>query len=93
MIKHKGQVLDLVRSNPFYTAQRQIIILGTFEADAKTANLADQISSINSEMRDEILRQKKLRVPIGLKMRFGSSILCIQLVLVAVEQLQSAIFV
>ena len=85
-------MLDLLRSNLFYAAQRQIIILRTFEPDAETTDPADQIGPVNAEVGDEVLRQKKLWVPIGFKIRLGPSILCIELILVTVEQLQIADF-
>ena len=88
-----GQMLDLLRSDLFYATQRQIIILRAFKADAKTAHAADQIGSVNAEVRDEVLRQKKLWVPIGFEIWIGTPTLRIELVLVAVEQLQFRIFV
>src|SRR6266700_7558344 len=92
VIKHPRQMLNLLRSNLFYAAQRQIIILRAFEPDAETTEPTDQVGSVNAEMRNEILRQKQLRVPIRLKIRLRPSILCIELILVAVEQLQIAVF-
>src|SRR6476660_3935394 len=86
-------MLDLRGLDLFDAAQSQIIILRTFEPDAKTTNLADQISSINAEVGDEILRQKKLGIPIGFKMRFEPSISFVKLVLITVEQLQVTILV
>src|SRR3954447_12793080 len=88
MIKHPWQMFDLLRSNLFDAAQRQIIILRSFEPDAKTSDTTDQIGSINSEVRNEVLRQKELRVPIGFKIRLRPSIVFVELILVAVKQLQ-----
>ena len=86
-------MFDLLRSNLFYAAQRQIIILRTFEPDAKTTDTMDQIGSVNTEMGDEVLRQKELWVPIGFKIRLRASIVFFELILVAVEELQVAILV
>jgi hypothetical protein len=71
-------MFDLLRSNLFYAAQRQIIILRTFEPDAKTTDTMDQIGSVNTEMGDEVLRQKKLWVPIGFKIRLSASIVVLR---------------
>ena len=86
-------MFDVLRSNLFYATQRQIIILRTFEPNAKTANLPDQLGPKNVEMGHEVLRQKEFWVPIGFKIRFKPSILCIKLVFVAVEQLQIGILI
>src|SRR6266446_8201489 len=84
VIKDPRQMFDLLRSNLFYAAQRQIIILRTFEPDSKTTDTTHQIGSVNTEMRDEILRQKELWVPIGFKIRVRASIAFLELILVAV---------
>src|SRR5262245_13327413 len=72
MIKHPGQMPDLPGANLFHAAQRQIVILRAFKADAKPAYAADQVSSVNAEVRHEVLRQKKLGVPIGFEIWIGT---------------------
>src|SRR5262249_11400428 len=93
MIKHPWQMHDLLRLNLFNATQRQVVVLRAFKAAAKTAYTSDQLGSVNAQVRDEVLREKKLGVPIGLEVRIGTAVAGVELVFVAVEQLQFWIFV
>src|SRR5262245_56113428 len=93
MIKHPRQMLDLPGLNLFYATQRQVMVLRAFKTDAKTAYTSDQISSVNAEVRDEVLREKKFGVPTSFEIWIGAPIPGIELIFVAVEQLQFSIFV
>ena len=86
-------MLDLLGPNLFYATQRQIVVLRAFKADSKTAHAPDQVGSVNAEVRDKVLREKKLRVPIGFKIWIGTPAPRIKLIFVAVEHLQFASFI
>src|SRR5262249_19111030 len=93
MVNHPWQMLDLLGLNMFHATERQIVVLRAFKADSKTANSTDQVGSVNAEMRDKVLREEKLGVPIGFKIWIGTATACIELIFITVEQLQSSIFV
>src|SRR4029453_6208668 len=80
VIKHPRQVVDLLWSNLFYATKRQIIVLRTFEPDAKTTDTTDQIGSVDTEVGDEVLRQKELWVPIGLKIRIRAAMMFLDVI-------------
>src|SRR6266576_4307589 len=69
VIENARNVPYLIRPQFFDATQRKIVILRAFVAFTKTADLAEQRRSIDSEMVDVILPEEKLRIPIRLEER------------------------
>ena len=72
--------------------QGEIVILRPLEADAEAAYLPNECGPVNPQVRDEVLPEEKLRVPIGFEIGIGAAALAIELVFVAIEKIDRAIF-
>ena len=88
MIEHAWDVTDLRCLDLLYAAQSQVVILRAFEARAESADAPCQLSSVNAQMGDVVLRGEEVWVPVGFKMRITTAAAFIEFVFVAVEQLQ-----
>ena len=77
---------DLPRLELLHAAQDEIVILRTFEPFAEAADLAHQLGPVKAEVIDEILSEKKFRVPIGLEIGAGTRAGLVNFVLVGIDQ-------
>ena len=83
MVEHAVDVLDPL--GQLRDPQDEVPVLRAFEARAKTACASRELCAVNSKVRNKILPQKKIRIPIGFEVRFIAATLFIDLIFVAVD--------
>ena len=70
------------------TAQRKVMILGTFEARAKTADTAQKIGAVDNKVAKVILRQKQFLIPAAFEIGGIATSLGVEVVHVRVDESQ-----
>src|SRR5262249_15406710 len=85
-VQHVRDVLNSTR--PLRSTQGQVIVLAPGETGAKTSDLRDQRSPINSEMAYVVHRKQEVRRPIGFKERIRTTAIVVHLVLVRVNKIR-----
>jgi hypothetical protein len=80
-----GNMANMAGRNVLTDSQRQVPILTSVIAFAQAGNLFLDARSIHNQMAQKILRQKKIRIPIGFEVRFIAATLFIDLIFVAVD--------
>ena len=91
MVQNTRDMDYLIRVEDFDTPECQIIILRALEADPEAANAIDQITAINTQVADHVLRAKEFQVPVRLEVRVQSLTVFIDLVLIRVDEADAGI--
>ena len=60
---------DLLRLYPFCEAQCQIVVLCALKTRPEPAQIAHKVGAVDAQMRDEIMRAEKSKIPIRLEVR------------------------
>ncbi len=88
MVEDMRDVMDPLQAGPRGDAQDEIVILATLVTLAEPADRLNEAAAKHAEMREHILRQHQIRVPIRLEIRVEASALGVDLVLVAEDQVE-----
>ena len=88
VIEHAWDMTDLRRLDLLHAAQNQVVVLRAFEAEAESAHTSCQLSSVNAQMGDVVLRGEKVGVPVRLEIGIATAAPFIEFVFVAIEELQ-----
>src|SRR5258707_11094097 len=86
MVEDRGQVTDAGRAGRGGGAQGEVVVLAAVEAIAKPAKALQQRAPIDAEMADQIVAEKKVRIPVGLEIGRMAPPLGVYLVLVGINQ-------
>src|SRR5580698_1473813 len=87
MIKNSRDMPDAAGRDAFDDPHGEVPVLGTFVADAETADFAHKGCTVNTEVADKILGEKQIGVPVGLEIRAVANPTFVELVLVAVDKI------
>src|SRR5271165_881045 len=63
------------------------MVLASFEAEAKSADLLNETAPIDAQMAEHVLRQHERRVPIGLEIGIIAAPLDVDLILIGEDQI------
>src|SRR3954467_7897106 len=85
VVKNTRNMSDLLRRNRVGHSQREIPILRALEAYAETARSAHGGGAINGEVREVVLAEQEVRIPIRFEVGIETSSALIDLVLVGVN--------
>ncbi len=70
---------------PFHQAKQQVVVLGAFKADAKSANVLDELPPHHHQVAGVHVAEKELRRPVRLEVRFAARTRFVELVLIRVD--------
>ena len=93
VVKYGGYVADPVGDGSVRASQRDIVILAAFEAFTKAPNAFQKGAAVHSQMTDHVMTEQQIDVPVGLEIGHLPSSTRVDLIFVAIDDIERRIFV
>jgi len=87
VIEDERDMADVRRRDSLNNPQSQIPVLGSFVAWPESSHLTNELGAIDSQVSNEILSIKQIRIPVRLEIWIKSLPLRVDLILIAVDDI------